>query len=101
MVAALEPVASRKSAKSQDDGTLVLPAEARDALEIRTDEDILLFKTEQGILVTTRAKLFMWGLDGIGDIMRESGESLEEWIDAGAKIREELVEEWYPKRTAE
>lgn len=101
MVAALEPVAARQSAKSQDDGTLVLPVEVRDALEIRADEDILLFKTEQGILVTTRGKLFMWALDGIGDIMRESGESLEEWIEAGAKIREELVEEWYPKRTAE
>lgn len=101
MVAALEPVAARQSAKSQEDGTLVLPAEVRDALEIRADEDVLLFETEQGILVTTRARLFMWALDGIGDIMRDSGETLEEWIEAGAKIRGELVEEWYPKRTAE
>ncbi len=57
MVAALEPVAARQMVKSQEDGTLVLPAEVRDVLEIRADEDVLLFKTEQGILVTTREKL--------------------------------------------
>jgi len=100
MVAALEPVVAKQPVKTPDDGTLVLPKEAAQTLGSFSAEDVLLFKTEQGILVTTREMLLDWALDGIGVAMRESGETLEELIESGREIREELIAERYAARSS-
>ncbi len=101
MTTTLDPVKSRKPAKRHEDGTMLLPREVADSLGNFSDNDILLFRTEQGVLVTTREKLFLGALEGIGAALRESGVTLEELMESGAEIRQELVDEFYPRRAPE
>ena len=80
------------------DGTLVLSDEERVAAGVGPEGHALLVTTDQGVLITTRAKLFLSALERIGDGLRANGVTLEELIESGAQIREELVEEYYPRR---
>ncbi len=99
VVDTLERVDSAQMVEVRDDRTLVLPKEVAETLGDFSAEDILLLKTEQGILVTTRAKLFNWALDGIGAALRESGVTLDELMESGAEIRQELYDERYGNRS--
>ncbi len=99
MVEALERVESTRVVEVREDRTLVLPKEVAEALGEFSSEDILLLKTEQGILVTTRKALMNWALDGIGDALRESGVTLDELMESGAEIRQVIYDERYAQRS--
>jgi len=96
----LERVAQTQAVELAEDRRLVLPSEVAEVLGEFSPDDVLLFKTEQGVLVTTREMLLGWALDGIGAVIRDSGETLEELIESGREIREELIAERYAARSS-
>ena len=94
MATALAPVKADEPTEIQEDGKLVLPSEVRDALDAKRPEDILLFESDQGVLVTTRKRYLNWVLDRIGEGLPDDV-TLEELIESGREIRGELFEEYY------
>lgn len=97
----LERVAETQAVELAEDRRLVLPPEVAEVLGEFNPEDVLLFKTEQGILVTTRLNLLNWALDGIGAGLREAGVTLEDLMESGAEIRQQIYEERYAQRSSE
>lgn len=90
-------ITAQRETTIRGDGNLDLSDDERDALGVGPGGDVLKLTTDQGILVTTREKLFLSALAGIGTALHENGVTLEELIESGAEIREELVEEFYPR----
>ena len=94
-------ITAQRDAKIQADGNVTLPDEEREAIGAGPSGDVLLVTTERGVLITTRAKLFLGALAGIGAYLREDGVTLDELMESGAEIRQELVDEFYPRRPVE
>lgn len=58
--------------------------------------DVVMFKeTEEGLLINPKAVLAMKLLDEIGDALREKGVTLDDLIESGRTIRQELYDEKY------
>jgi hypothetical protein len=94
MVAALAPVKADEQPTIQDDRKLVLPSEVSDALDVHRSEDVLLFESEQGVLVTTRKRYLNWVLDRIGEGLPDDV-TLDNLIESGREIRGDIIRERY------
>ena len=87
--------ATRNLVRVQEKGQVTLPAAIRRRLGIKKGDLVAVEETPEGVLITTRAMAAINGLTEIGDALREQGLTLEDMIERGKAIREELYREQY------
>lgn len=75
----------------QEKGHVPLPADVRRALNLKKGDLVAVERTENGVLITPQEVLATRALDHIGQILREQGLSLDEFIASGREIRGELA----------
>lgn len=81
----------------QDNGQVTLPIEFRKKYNLKKGDVIMFKETEEGLVISPREALAMKLLDEIGDALTEKGFSLEQMIEDGRKIREEIYQEQYAR----
>jgi len=81
----------------QDNGQVTLPIEFRKKYNLKKGDVIVFKETEEGLVISPREALAMKLLDEIGDALKEKGYTLEQMIEDGRKIREEIYQEQYAR----
>ena len=84
-----------KLVRVQDKGQVTLPAAVRRRLGLKKGDLVAVEETSEGVLITPQALLALRDLDRMGAILREQGITLDEWMESGRTIREELYHEKY------
>ena len=79
----------------QEKGQITLPAAVRRQMGIQKGDLVAVEATSEGVLITPQKVLALRDLDRMGAILREQGITLEEWMESGRGIREELYREKY------
>ena len=82
-----------KLATVQKRGQVTIPIEMRRKWGIEEGGLVAFIETEEGILISPREVLAMEALDRIGEALKEQGITLEEMIESGREIREEIYRE--------
>ena len=85
----------RRTYTIQENGQVTLPAEWREKVGLQKGDLVSFTETEEGLLVQPREAVAMDLLDRIGDALKEKGIDLDELIEDGRDIREELYREKY------
>lgn len=62
---------------------------------LKAGDYVALEETPEGVLLTSRAIAAIRALDEIGNALREQGLTLEDMIESGKAVREELYRERY------
>lgn len=88
---------AKKTYVVQERGQVTLPREFRKKYGLKKGDVIVFRETEEGLLISPREAQVMQLLDEIGEALREKGISLDELIESGREIREELYQEKYAK----
>lgn len=88
---------AKKTYVVQERGQVTLPREFRKKYGLMKGDVIVFRETEEGLLISPREAQVMQLLDEIGEALREKGISLDELIESGREIREELYQEKYAK----
>jgi AbrB family looped-hinge helix DNA binding protein len=76
-------------------GQVTIPAEMRERFGIKEGDFVAIEETSEGVLIMPRGMLALRALDEIGKILKEQGLTLEDMIESGKEIREELFRERY------
>jgi antitoxin PrlF len=76
-------------------GQITIPLEMRRQLGLEEGSVVAFVMTEDGILISPREVLTVQALDRIEQALSEQGISLDELIESGREIREELIEQEY------
>lgn len=84
-----------KLVRVQEKGQVTLPADIRKRLGLKKGDLVAVEETSDGVLITPQYVLALRDLDRMGAILREQGITLEEWMESGREIREELYREKY------
>jgi AbrB family looped-hinge helix DNA binding protein len=87
--------ATRKLVKVQERGQITLPVEFRRKWGLKAGDLVAVEETSTGATVVPQKTLTAAELDELGEVLRESGISMEEWIESAREIRAELVKELY------
>ena len=90
-----------RAIRLESDGSLVLPLEVQETLGVEGGASLVLLETPQGALITTKQKLVDWALDGMGAALREAGVTLDDLLESGERIREEIFAERYGSASRE
>ena len=83
----------------QDNGQITLPVEFRKKYNLKKGDAIVFKETEDGLVISPRESLAMNLLDEIGEALKAKGITLDEMIEDGKKIREEIYQEKYARDT--
>lgn len=86
---------TRNLVRVQEKGQVTLPADIRKRLGLKKGDLVAVEETADGVLITPQAVLALRALDEIGNTLKEQGLSLEDMIESGRTIREELYRERY------
>lgn len=87
--------AERKLVRIQEKGQVTLPADIRRRLGLKKGDLVAVEETPEGVLITPRGVAALKALDAIGAALKEQGLTLEDMIESGREIREELYREKY------
>ena len=80
----------------QENGRITLPADTRKRLGIKKGDYVAIEATPDGVLITMpQSASAPKALDQMGAALREQGVTLDDWIESGREIREELYREMY------
>lgn len=79
----------------QENGQVTLPIEFRERYGLKKGDVVVFKETEEGLLISPKEAQVMQLLDEIGQALKEKGVSLEELIESGREIREEIYQEKY------
>jgi AbrB family looped-hinge helix DNA binding protein len=85
----------RHLVRVQEKGQVTLPAAIRKRLGIKKGDVVAVEATPEGVLITPQYVLALRDLDQIGAILRDQGITLDEWMESGRAIREQLYREKY------
>jgi len=84
-----------KLVRVQEKGQITLPASIRKRLGLKKGDLVAVEETPEGVLITPQALLALRDLDRMGAALRDQGVTLEDWLESGRQIREELYREKY------
>lgn len=85
----------KKTYAIQENGQVTLPVEWREKYGLKKGDLVAFTETEQGLLVTPRQVVVAGLLDEIGEALKAKGITLEELIESGRDIRQEIYDEKY------
>jgi len=77
----------------QENGQVTLPNEWREKYGLKRGDIVTFIETEEGLLISPRKALAMKLLDEIGEALKEKGVSLDELIESGREIRQQIYDE--------
>jgi AbrB family looped-hinge helix DNA binding protein len=81
----------------QEKGQVSLPEEWLEKYGLKEGDEVVFEETDQGLLLSPRVMRAMKLLDEIGDALKEKGITLEEMIESGREIRQEIYDEKYAR----
>jgi len=79
----------------QENGQVTLPADWREKHGLKKGDIVMFVETDEGLLISLRPTIAMRALDEIGEGLKEQGITLEEMIESGREIRQEIYNEKY------
>ncbi len=79
----------------QEKGQVTIPLEIRRKLKLKKGDLVTFVETEEGIVIKPAEIVASEALKEIGEALRKSGVSLDEWLRRGRDIRGDLVKEEY------
>jgi AbrB family looped-hinge helix DNA binding protein len=85
----------------QEKGQVTIPLEIRQKLNLKKGDLVTFVETEDGVIIKPAEVIVMDALDKIGKALKDSGVSLEEFIERGREIRGEIVEGTYANTDSE
>jgi antitoxin PrlF len=85
----------RKLVRMQEKGQVTIPIEIRKKLGLKRGDLVAVMETPEGVFITPQQVLATKAFDRIGDILKDQGLSLEEFIASGREIRTEILQEAY------
>jgi bifunctional DNA-binding transcriptional regulator/antitoxin component of YhaV-PrlF toxin-antitoxin module len=85
----------RKPLRVNGKGQVTLPADSRRRPGLDHGGLVAFEETADGILLTPLVDKAMNILDRLGEVFRAEGVTLDEMMESGAEIREQLVREMY------
>src|SRR5688500_12230267 len=86
---------ARKFVRIQEKGQVTLPADVRKRLGLKKGDLVAVVETPEGVLITPQEVVATKALAEIGKVLKEQGLSLEDMIESGREIREEMFREQY------
>lgn len=92
-------VMGKKTYVIQERGQITLPADLRRKFGLKKGDTVVFEETPDGILISPRETLVMRLLDEIGDELRQRGVTLEDLIESGREIRQQIYDETYGRTT--
>ena len=90
---------SRKASTIQENGQVTLPADFRKRYGLKKGDLVVFKETEEGLLISPRESLAVKLLDEIGEALQEKGISLDELIESGREIREDIYRQKYARKS--
>jgi AbrB family looped-hinge helix DNA binding protein len=81
--------------KVQEKGQVTIPLEIRQKWGLKKGDLVTFVETEQGVIIKPAEIVASEALDEIGRALREKGLSLEELIERGREIREDIINDEY------
>jgi antitoxin PrlF len=88
-------VVTKKTYVIQENGQVTLPIEFRRKYGLKRGDVVVFKETEDGLLISPREALAMKLLDELGEALEERGIDLDELIESGREIRQEIYQEKY------
>jgi antitoxin PrlF len=85
----------RKLVRMQEKGQVTIPIEIRKKLGLKRGDLVAVMETPEGVFITPQQVLATKAFDRIGDILKDQGLSLGEFIASGREIRTEILQEAY------
>lgn len=90
-------IAEKPTYRLGRNGTLSIPSELLEKAGISEGDYVTLTETKEGILVSSGWDAVNQAFDELGRILREEGVTLEDLIENGRIIREQIAREKYAK----
>ena len=88
---------TKKAYTIQENGQVTLPMDFRKKYGLKKGDIVVFKETEDGLLISPREALAMNFLDEIGEALKEKGIDLDDMIESGRAIRQEIYEEKYAR----
>ncbi|MGH2536541.1 MAG: AbrB/MazE/SpoVT family DNA-binding domain-containing protein [Candidatus Promineifilaceae bacterium] len=88
---------TKKTYTIQDNGQITLPVEWRRRYGLKKGDVVVYKETEEGLLISPKEAQVLRLLDELGEGLKAKGITLEELIESGREIRQELYEEKYAR----
>ena len=86
---------AKKTYTIQENGQITLPIEFRRRYGLKKGDVIVFKETEEGLLISPKEAQVMNLLDEINDGLKAKGITLDELIESGREIRQEIYDERY------
>jgi AbrB family looped-hinge helix DNA binding protein len=77
----------------QEKGQVTIPLEIRQKLKLKKGDLVTFIETDKGVVIKPAEVIALDALDDIGRALEAKGYSLEEMIERGRAIREEIIQE--------
>jgi len=81
----------RKLSKVQEKGQVTIPAEIRKKWGLKKGDFVEFVETEIGVMIRPQEMVAMQALDRIGEALKARGVTIEELLEDGNEIRDQLV----------
>jgi AbrB family looped-hinge helix DNA binding protein len=91
----------RRLVRVQEKGQVTLPADVRRSLGLKKGDLVAVTQTPDGVLLIPQEVIATRALDRIGQALSEQGLTLEELIESGRELREQLIDQQYGLPTQE
>ena len=88
-------MAERRLVRVQEKGQVTLPAEVRRKLGLKKGDLVAVLETPDGVLITPQEVIATKSLERLGEVIREQGLSLDEFIETGREVRGQMLKEKY------
>lgn len=88
-------MAENKIVRVQEKGQVTLPADVRRRLGLKKGDLMAIVETGEGVFLSPRVAIAVKALDQMGEMLRETGATLEEFIESGRDVRGRLLEKHY------
>jgi AbrB family looped-hinge helix DNA binding protein len=82
-------------ARVQEKGQVTIPQAVRAALGLKKGDMVTFVQTESGIEIRRAEVVVQEALGAIGATLKDKGITLEEMIERGRSIRQDLINEMY------
>jgi len=92
---------SAPAVRVQERGQVTIPKDIRDRLDLKKGDLVTFVETEEGVIIKPAEIVVSTALDEIGEALKERGLSLEELIERGREIRDDLIKDEYDIEEAE
>ena len=96
-----ENAMSSQVVRVQEKGQVTIPLEIRRKLKLKKGDFVTFIETENGVVIKPAEILVAETLDRIGEALKERGIDLDELIESGREIRQDIYKKKYAQEDDE